>query len=143
MERYLKEILIVDNKSNPVLKKYSPNLVYFHFGDSINSESGEFFVSDTLLKAIVTSKKPIILTEDDFSVIIYKLDFVERDLTELMHKNLTIKTKPILRSIPDTGFIYVAGSKVRPKTGFLEVTSEDNTVLYTASVMKKAVKRIW
>lgn len=132
----------MDNKSDPVLKKYSPNLVYFHFGENLDRKNDEFFISDTLLKAIVTSKKPIILTEDDFSVIIYKLDDIERDLSGLLHKNLTIKTKPILRSIPDTGFIYVAGSKVRPKTGFLEVTSEYDTVLYTASIMKKAVKRI-
>jgi hypothetical protein len=132
----------VDSRYDPVLQKYNPDLVYFDFGENIDKEKGEFFLDKTLLRLIVKSEKPIILTEDDFSIIIYKLDSIERDLSDFLHKNLTIKIKPIFRSIPDTGFIYCAGSKIRPKIGFLEVFSENDTAFYAAYIMKKPVKRI-
>jgi hypothetical protein len=132
----------VETKSNPVLEKYSPNLVYFHFQDKLDKTKLTFELNGNLIAALVRAKKSLILTEDEFSVIIYDVDSVERDFSSLIDETLTLVTAPSLRMIPDNGFIYENGARVRAENGFLRVYREGRIKTFSASIMKKSVKRI-
>lgn len=132
----------METKSNPVLKKYSPNLVYFHFQDKLDKTKLTFELNSSLISALVHAKKALILTEDDFSVVVYDVDSVERDFSSLISDTLSMTTSPTLRMIPDNGFIYEAGARARAENGFLRVYRDGRIKTFSASIMKQSVKRI-
>lgn len=135
-------MLFMDSKQSEVLKKYKANLVYFHFGDYLNIEEGDFYINEVLITAIVKSQKPIVLTEGNISVIIYNIETPKVDFLELTKKHLSIKAMPSVDKISDDQDFDVSGLKVKPNTGFLEVISEKQIDFYGASLLREPVNRI-